>query len=216
MKAAAIALTILASGCNPQFFAGLGGGSGPRYTATAQAFHRLPAVPPSYAFLPVKEQSGDLEFETYKDMARAELTKIGWREVDRSAAKVLVAMDYLLDEGKPYTIDIPIFGQTGVSGSTTTGHVDRTGSFHGTTTFTPQFGITGVATRSYAQYRRRLYVLVFDSNAQVDGKPKLVFQGSAVSEGSTPYLAPVMPFLLNCLLSQVAEASGTVNEYRSR
>jgi hypothetical protein len=218
-------LVIAACKINPAFFNFQGGGGGavgggPVYRAEVQAFHRVSSnATIDYAFLPVNEQAGDLEYESYKDLARKEFAAYGWREVDRDEAEVLVAMDYLLDEGKPYTVQIPVFGRTGVSRSTTTGTVETsrfgTTSYTATTTYTPRFGITGFRTRSYEQYRRRLYVLAFDAYERIDGKPRTVFQGTAVSEGTTPHLTPVMPFLLRSLIRQIRDESGAIREYRS-
>lgn len=213
-----VAVMLAGSGCNGNLFPALGGsGPDPVYQATVQAYHRLPAQPSyRYAFLPLKTQAGDLEYESYKDLARNELSRWGWAEAnERDPANVLVALDYMLDEGKPYEVQIPIIGQTGVSSTRTTGHVNQFGGFSSTTSYTPQFGVVGSRTRSYAQYQRRLYVMIFDSHEQLDGKPKTLFQGTGVSEGTTPHLAPVMPFLMNRVFAALSDQSGAITYWRS-
>lgn len=219
-----VAAAVLVLGCNghinPEWFTGgRTGGPTPVYAATVQAFHRLPLGDSvTYAFLPLTNQRGDLEYETYVDMARKELAARGWREVEQGEARVFVTMDYLLDEGTPYRVEIPLVGQTGVSGARTSGHVSAYrgyANYATTTTYTPRFGITGVMTRSYDQYRRCLYVMAFDTHEQVDGKPRTVFQGKGISVGTTPHLSPVMPFLTRWVIGQLGDESGAIREYRS-
>lgn len=156
-----------------------------------------------------------MEYETYRERVRSQLTRRGWAEVDPSAAEVIVVFDYLIDEGKPYIIDVPLLGETGVSGSSTKGHVGPFGTFSGTTTYTPRFGIVGYRTRSYEVYSRRAYLMVLDTMREVDGRPMPLFQGTAVSDGTTPHLSPVMPFLVDAIFSEFTGPSGSITEYHS-
>jgi hypothetical protein len=208
-------LALAVGGCNGSLLNGtLGRRSS--YSGTVQVFHRFQGEPRfRYAFVPVKDQAGDLEYDTYRDLVRSQLGRRGWSEVDRSEAEVSVIFDYLLDDGKPYTVNVPLFGQTGVSGATTAGYVNSMGGYSSTTTYSPRFGVVGFASRSYATYQRRLYVMIFDSHRTVEGKPQALFQGTAISEGTTPHLSPVMPFLVDIVFSELTGVSGAISDYHS-
>lgn len=215
-RALLLSLVLALVGCNGSLLDGVQLGRGSSYVGTVQVFHRFQGEPRfQYAFVPVKEQAGNLEYETYKDIIRQKLAVRGWTEVERTNAEAWVVFDYLLDDGTPYTVSVPVFGTTGVASATTTGHVSSFGSFTGTTTYRPSFGVVGYTSRSYARYTRRLYVLVLDPNQVVDGKPQPLFQGTSVSDGVNPHLSPVMPFLVDMVFSELTGVSGSISDYHS-
>lgn len=204
------------AGCadlNGNLFTGSGGD---RYQATVQSFHRLTtSTSRTYAFAPTKTQEQDLEYLSYQDQFRERLTKLGWREAQAAEAELTVTFDFYIDNGQVRTYEIPVFGQTGVSGSWTTGQVSSYGGFSGTTTYTPSFGVTGYRSVSETYFTRRLMVVMFGRTSPGE-RPVPVYQGSAVSLGSTGYLSPLMPFMLSAIFSEFPGENGRVNKYHSR
>ncbi|WP_243336673.1 DUF4136 domain-containing protein [Anaeromyxobacter soli] len=207
------ALLLVVAGCNGALLAG--GRSS--YYATVQAFHRLaPESRFQFAFLPIRDQEDSLEYATYQDIVRSKLCARGWTEVAPERAEVVVAFDYLIDDGKPYSVQIPVFGQTGVRSATTNGYVNSFGGFSATTTYSPQFGIVGFASRSYTVFTHRLYVMVFENSSGVNGKLRPLFQATAASEGRSQHLSPVMPFLISAVFLDFPGESGAINNFHSR
>ena len=124
------------------------------------SFHELekPLSGTTYAFVPIKEQDGSLEFKTYAKLVKAELDKRGMVETTREQAQYAILMTYGVDDGKQVVSSYPIYGQTGtVSSSTvrpyvpsinagssrTTGTITSYGgniaSYSSTTTYTPDW-----------------------------------------------------------------------------
>ncbi len=193
----------------------LSGGGGNYYRATVQTFHRFTvSTGHTYAFAPLKKQEQDLEYLSYQDQFRSHLAKLGWRETSVEEAEVALTFDFYIDDGQVRTYEIPVFGQTGVSGSSTTGHMTSYGGFSATTTYTPTFGVTGYRTVSRTYFTRRLMIVMFDRTSRGE-RPVPVYQASAVSQGSTAYLSPVMPFMLSAVFSEFPGKTGAVYEYRS-
>ena len=70
-------------------------------------------------------------------------------------------------EEHQYSVTLPVYGQTGVSSSTTTGTVNtfgNWGTYTGTTTYTPSYGITGYRNVSgtYVTYFRYIVLSAVD------------------------------------------------------
>lgn len=140
------------------------------------------------------------------------------REIERAKIfkKVILDAGYAEDLQKPmYTIDVfygisdpktkiasqPVFGQTGVSSSSTYGSVNTYGSvssygnynssssYNSNTYYTPSFGIVGSSTYSYDEYTRFLVFKAYDPNG------KELFETASTSSGSTGDIDIVLPLL---------------------
>lgn len=180
-------------------------------------FHVLPESPPQtkYAFLPLEGQGESLEYATYKGLIRAELSKRQFEEVPLNDATVVVAFTYSIGEGKEKLTSVPIFGQTGVSSSHTTGTVHTYGgygTYSGTTTYTPRYGITGVGTFSDTEYMRRLRLHIVDKASLDAGKVKVLYEADVASEGSSSQIAAVMPTMIRALFKEFPGKSGSTRK----
>ena len=107
--------------------------------------------------VPFKEQEGSLEHKAYEQTVKQELIEKGFRETTLDQAEIVVFLFYGIDTGKQVVSSYPIIGQTGVSSSSTYGTVQSYGSYgtySGTTTYTPQYGVVGTGVTSGTQYTR--------------------------------------------------------------
>jgi len=177
-------------------------------------FHVLPDTPQptSYAFIPLKDQEGSLEYETYKGLIRTELTKYQYTEVPIERAEVVVAFGYGIDTGKDKISSIPQYGQTGVSSSTTYGTIStygNYGTYSGATIYTPTFGVTGYQTVSQTQYTRQVWLHIVDNESLRRGKVKKVYEANVVSRGSSSQIAKVMPALIKAIFKKFPGKSGS-------
>jgi len=185
--------------------------------SNVSVFHVLPEKPEhtKYAFLPLEGQKGSLEYQNYKALVRNELFKYQYEEVPISKATVIVAFNYTIGGGKEKVSSVPTYGQTGVSSSTTRGTV-RTygnyGTYSGTTTYTPTYGITGYQAVSRTEYTRNVWLHIVDKASLESGEPKKLYEASVVSEGSSSQIVRVMPALVKAIFKEFPGKSGSTRK----
>lgn len=177
------------------------------------AFHELkqPLSRVTYAVVPSKEQEGRLEFQFYAKLVKSELGKQGMTEASLDQATYAILMFYGIDDGKEVISSYPIFGQTGTNSSHTTGTVTSYGnmaSYSGTTYRTPTYGVVGSGTRADTSYTRYLNIDIIDIAKSGNGKMHKVYEGKAISSGSSGQLAPVMPAIIRSVFEDFPGASG--------
>jgi len=186
----------------------------PRFVETkVTAFHELePSLSGvTYALVPSKEQEGSLEFQSYAKLVKVELEKRGMTEAPFDQAKYAIFMTYGIDNGKEVISSYPIFGKTGTSSSYTTGTVTSYGNmarYSGTTYNTPTYGVVGWGTRSDTVFTRYLNIDIIDIAKSGNGKVKKVYEGKAISSGSSGQLAPVMPAIVKSVFEDFPGKSG--------
>jgi len=177
------------------------------------AFHELEQSlsEVTYALIPTKEQEGSLEFQSYAKLVKAELEKRGMIESPFDKAKYAIFMFYGIDDGKQVVSSYPIFGQTGTSRSYTTGTITsygNTASYSGTTYKTPTYGVVGSGTRTGTEFTRYLNIEIIDIAKSGNGKVQKVYEGKAVSSGSSGQLALVMPAIVKSVFEDFPGKSG--------
>lgn len=199
LGAALAALALVLTGC-----------ASSRFTTDVTPFHELDPNKLSlstYAFSPSPGQQDSLEFRTYAKLVGDQLQAYGMSEVAQEKAAYLISMDYGIDNGKVVTYSYPIYGQTGVSGASTSGY--RVGnSYSSTTTFTPTFGVVGAGTDSTTVYTRFLEVRIFDRSDSPDRRPKVIYEAKANSKGSSSQLSTVMPYMIRSIFADFPGQSG--------
>jgi len=165
----------------------------------------------TYALIPTKEQEGSLEFQYYVKLVKVELGKRGMTEAPFNQANYGIFMLYGIDDGKQVVSSYPIFGQTGTSSSYTTGTVTSYGnaaSYSGTTYKTPTYGHVGSAACTDTEFTRYLNIDIIDIAKSGDGKVRKVYEGKAISSGSSAQLAPVMPAMIRSVFEDFPGKSG--------
>lgn len=177
------------------------------------AFHEMeqPLSGVTYALVPTKEQEDSLEFQTYAKIVKSELEKRGMTEAPFDQAKYAIFMLYGINDGKQVVSSYPIFGQTGTSSSYTTGTVTSNGntaSYSGTTYNTPTYGVVGSGARTDTVFTRYLNIDIIDIAKSGNGKVQKVYEGKAISAGSSGQLAPVMPAIIRSVFEDFPGKSG--------
>ena len=177
-------------------------------------FHQLPDITTQqkYAFVPLKGQESSLEYSSYQNLVRAELAAHNFIEVEVSEANVIVAFNYGIDSGKEELSSIPIYGQTGVSSSSTHGTLNtygNYGTYSGTTTYTPTYGVVSSRTVSRTKYGRGLYLYIVDKNTVGTEKLKMLYEGNVKSSGKSSQLSKVMPAMIKALFKEFPGKSGS-------
>lgn len=168
----------------------------------------------TYAFAPSKEQDASLEFRSYAKLVKAEFSKRGVVETPLDQAKYAVFIFYNIDDGKQVVSSYPIFGQTGTSSSYTTGAVTsygNTASYNSTTYNNPTYGVVGSGSSTGTVFTRYLDINIIDiekSKASND-KVQKVYEGKAVSSGSSGQLASVMSAMIRSVFEDFPGKNGS-------
>lgn len=200
------------------FFAGCA--IGPRYLVNVSGLADARSAPiRTYDLWPSdsKINVNDLQFQEYALYVQRAMSLRGFQRIeDGQEPDVVVLLDYGI--GQPRTnlgsITLPTYGQTGVSGATTTGTVNTFGnssSYRSTTTFTPTYGVTGYRSSNYTYttYTRYVSLDAFywrDLRDRDEVVP--AFQTSIVSEGSSGDLRRVFPVMIAAAAESIGRNTG--------
>jgi len=147
----------------------------------------------------------DLQFREYASYVDKALAAKGFVKADDfQDANVAIFLAYGI--GNPqkhhYTYSLPVWGQTGVSSSTTSGTLSTYGgygTYRGTTTYTPTYGITGYTSHSGTRitYFRFLVLDAVDLNEyRRSQNTKQIWRTTVTSTGSSGDLRRVFPVLV--------------------
>lgn len=161
-------------------------------------FHTLGVNPPpgSFTIVPDQNQVGSLEFQDYASQLAAALTVRGWRPVPpgQGRADVQVGLHWGVGPANTVTWQSPSSVYTGM------GWGPRSAWYGGG--FTDPFPYW--ETRSATTFPRWLAVEMREA-----GSNRMVFEGRAVAEGTRREIAPVMPYLIQALMTGFPGSSGT-------
>jgi hypothetical protein len=175
----------------------------------------------SYVLLPGNTgvTADDLEFKEFASYVDRVLTSRGYqRAADPRTANIAIFLTYGIGEPQEhsYTYSIPIYGQTGVSSAYTTGTLSsygNTGTYSGTTTYTPSYGIVGATTHrgTYTTCMRFMGLEAEDIQQYVQAK-KIVPTWSlhVASEGRTCDLRQVIPVMVGASSQYIGTNTGKI------
>ncbi|RAN38693.1 DUF4136 domain-containing protein [Hyphomonas sp. GM-8P] len=170
-------------------------------------------------------QISDLQFDEYAKYAERALESRGFTKAQESETPdIIVLLGYGIGapETKSVSYSVPVFGQTGVKSATTTGtsnatafgtgnYVNAFGNYSQTTTYTPQYGVTGyqTGTRNYTVFTRYIRLAGFFVEPNVDASEwRPAFQTDISSTGSSGDLRYVFPIMMAAAADKVATNTG--------
>jgi Domain of unknown function (DUF4136) len=184
----------------------------PQVNSQVTTFHQLPTTVAGmkFAFALVDNRESNLEFATYAAQIRMALSNLGLIETDIRDSDLAVAFAYTIDTGKPFLIDTPIYGQTGVSGSSTTGSVNDSGRYDAITTYAPTYGITGYRYHPARVYTRQIIIRMVDNKRSGNGTVVYLYKADVVSTGFSDNLVLIVPRMLDAVFTEFPGGSGTV------
>lgn len=186
---------------------------------SVSAFHEMqqPLNGATYVITPTKDQENSLEFQSYANLVKIELNKKGMIESQASVARYVFFMYYGIDGGRQVISSTPMFGQTGIGSSTTRGTITsygNTATYNGKTYNNPTYGIVGSDIESSTEFTRYLYIEIVDTMKSLNGKVQKVYEGKAISSGSSSQLAPVMPAIIKSMFEDFPGTSGATRKSR--
>lgn len=161
----------------------------------------------SYILLPGNKDTNaeDLQFREYAGYVDRALASRGFFRAERpEQADIAVFLSYGIGdpETHQYTYSLPVWGQTGVSSSTTYGTLKTYGgfgSYSGATTYTPTYGITGHTSHigEYTTYFRFILLDAYDLDThKSQSKLVQVWRSTVTSSGSSGDLRRAFPVLV--------------------
>ena len=171
----AIAILLALSGC------------GSFVETSSTTFHgENHAVRGTISVMPIdKSQEGSLEFKTVSGYLLKKLSESGYIPSSNPQSKYVAYITYGIDTGSTTMTSVPIFGQTGGGTSYSSGTVNsgaRYGTYSGTTTTMPTYGMVGAMAMSGKEYRRAVNIDIFRS--EPNKAPEKVYELKGISSGS--------------------------------
>lgn len=200
---------LLCAGCGPAFHVKVDSICSGKLLAGSKCVVR-PADP--------NTTGGSLQFREYASYIERALQEKGYKLTDNiNEAQVIVFLAYGISEPHEshYSYSTPVWGQTGVSSAYTTGSVYNygggTSSYSGTTTYTPQYGITGYQSHSGTRisYTRHVVLDAYDlKEYQKTQKEVQLWRTTITSSGSSGDLRQVFPVMVAASLKHIGKNTG--------
>ncbi len=175
-----------------------------------------PIVDPGDAYILLPSEEGvdinNLEFIEFSAYVERALSSKGMTRVNEfNSAETAVFLSYGIGdpEKNNYSYSLPVWGQTGVASSYTTGTVNtysNTATFTGTTTYVPQYGITGSQSLegSYTTYTRHIFLTAYDLvEYRQSEKELMIWDTRIVSTGSSGDLRRVFPVMIAAAINHL-------------
>lgn len=161
----------------------------------------------SYVLLPYNKgvTADDLQFREYATYVARALISKGFRPAQGdSPADLAIFVGYGISDPQvtTRTRSVPVYGQTGYSSSTTHGTLNtygNYGTYSGTTTYTPKYGVTGYKqkTTTKTNFTRYLFIDAYDLREYLRTKKEVqVWKMSVTSTGPTNDLRHAIPYLV--------------------
>jgi hypothetical protein len=159
-------------------------------------FGALPGSGKSFIIVPFNEQKGSAEFATYAPSLSRRFQQQGFVE-EQVLAKADYAIFFSYGVAGSETVSgaAPIYGQTGggtsyQSGTYSTGGAGY-GTYSGTNTATPTYGMVGMIPISRTYHSRFLRINMIDIKKSTPETAISVWEAQASSEGTVKTFAPV-------------------------
>ncbi len=161
----------------------------------------------TYLMLPGNEDGNfdDLQYKEYSAYLAKALAEKGYVPADSfETADLAVVLSYGISDPQTqqYTYSLPVYGQTGVSSSTTTGTAYSYGNsttISANTTYTPSYGVTGYSTHvgSVTTFFRFARIEAYDLAEYRESDRQLqIWSTKIVSTGTSGDLRRIFPMLI--------------------
>lgn len=162
-------------------------------------------------------KSSDLQFKEYAKYIDWAMKQSGYSRTDifeNSNVTVFASYEISDPQVTEYKYSIPIYGQTGVSSSTTYGSLNtigNTGYYNATTYYTPTYGITGSTTHTgkRVDYIRRITLTGMESSTVGSSKgANVLWKISGTSIGKSGDLREIFPYMIISMSPYIGKNTG--------
>ena len=177
-------------------------------------FGALPGSGKTFIMVPFNEQKGSAEFATYAASLSRRFQQKGFVE-EQVLAKADYAIFFSYGVAGSETVSgaAPIYGQTGGGTNYQSGAYSGSsgyGTYSGTNTATPTYGMVGMVPISRTYHSRFLRINMIDIKKSTPETAISVWEAQASSEGTLKTFAPVA----ECIFDSVFKDFGAVGSKR--
>lgn len=205
-RLSALAAALLLGGCASYF--------GAEVTAYHQEDQPLSGL--SFRFAPAPQQAESLEFQTYAGYVRRELLAHGMKEAGGPRRDVDVALDYMVDGGRPVSYSQPNYAYV-FQGYRQVRH-DRTDANGQVVSYWESVPIYGYDLVGYSTYQRTVYrkqfKLALTRTQPVPGRPARLYEGTVVADSEDGALNNAVPYLIQALFQEFPGPNGVTRQVR--
>jgi hypothetical protein len=156
----------------------------------------------------------DLQFREYAAYINRALISRGFvpaESIETANLAIFVVYGIGDPQQHQYSYSVPVWGQTGVSSSTTQGTLSTYGNYSGTTTYNPTYGIKGYSSHvgTYTTYFRFLVLNAIDLSEYRKSKKEVqLWKTTVTSAGRSGDLRRVFPVMVTASKPHIATNSG--------
>lgn len=205
-RLSALAAALLLGGCASYF--------GAEVTAYHQEDQPLSGL--SFRFAPAPQQAESLEFQTYAGYVRRELLAHGMKEAGGPRRDVDVALDYMVDGGRPVSYSQPNYAYV-FQGYRQVRH-DRTDANGQVVSYWESVPIYGYDLVGYSTYQRTVYrkqfKLALTRTQPIPGRPARLYEGTVVADSEDGALNNAVPYLIQALFQDFPGPNGVTRQVR--
>ncbi len=152
-------------------------------------------------------QRNSLEFKQYVSKLKSHLTAHGFKTTENSSSappNYFAFFDFGIDDGQRVvsTYTMPVWGETGVSSSYTSGRLSmygNSGTYSGNTTYVPSYGVTGYTTQNRAETVYSRIVILNILKDLGNGQSQKAYEITLKSRGTCGRLSSLMDEFLTTL-----------------
>jgi hypothetical protein len=143
----------------------------------------------------------DLQFKEFSRYIEKALNSRGYIKVeDVNDAEIAILVLYGISAPQSTISSVPIYGQTGISSSSTVGTISTFGStstFSGSTYYTPKYGVVGSMPVTRTKYTRYLVLDAYDLDEFRESSKELeIWKTTVISSGRSGDLREIFPYLI--------------------
>lgn len=162
----------------------------------------------------------DLQHQEYVRYINKALQSKGLKPTTFADADMVIFLYYGISEPSQenYNYSMPVYGQTGVSSSYTSGTINSFGNmatYSGTTTYTPTYGVVGSQTYSGTRtyFTRHVILDAVDAQRFKDTQEvKSLWKTTIISKGSSGDLRTIFPILMGAGQEYIGTNTGKAIE----
>lgn len=155
-------------------------------------------------------QTGSLEFSAVSEYLLKKFAETGYSTIEMQPSADYVAfITYGIDSGQTSSTTVPIYGQTGGGTSYSSGTVSsggRYGTYSGTTTTMPTYGMVGAVPVQSTVYKRVVNIDVYRKNQ--GQQPLKVYEMKGVSAGSCGNINMVLFHIIDGMFKNFPGVNG--------
>jgi hypothetical protein len=194
---------------------------GPKFNVRVDSLARLDAVTKTSFILLSSDSkdSNDLQYIEFSGYIERALLQRGFKKAENiDSANIAIFLAYGIGDPKTetYTYNLPVYGQTGIASSNTTGRVSAYGnsaSYSQTTENTPEYGVIGYSSNegTYTVYTRHVFLKAYDLQEYRESKSeRVLWETKMASTGQSGDLRLVFPVMVAAGHAYIGSNTGKI------